>query len=74
MVRRIAWVETSRSTADTRTRFATPTGPTRNSTQSGPAMAPALPPAATKPKSRFPWSVVKRSTSSDQKTETTKRP
>ncbi len=74
MIRDMACVEISRSAAETRIRFATPTRPTTSSTQSGPAMAPALPPAATRPKSRFPWSVLKRSTSRDQKTDTTKRP
>jgi len=50
-----------------------PTGATSAAATAGPASAPALPPAETRPKSRRPCSLVKRSDMKLQKTLVTNR-
>ena len=67
------WTDPSRSTAETSKRCVVPSGFTSQVVRSGPASAPALPPAAMNPNSRAPCSWRKMSAMKLQKTETTNR-
>ena len=70
-MRRAANAATSRSTAETSSRFAGPIQPTSAEVSPAPAMPPMVPPAPMNPNNRLPWLDVNTSAITDQKMDTT---